>query len=315
MEGLLRRGATAANVGFVQWRDEEFDPDTVFAALLQPEGIFSRDVAFLADVEAPADFPTYLSGYPFLDPCLKWRLPELVVLAGPYGSGKSLFAQLLGMGFIAEHGRALDCTALFCSFEDMIGQIKHDARRHADGRGFDVDAIEKRVIGVVRPASQDRLLTWFIGLVRHCAKTHNTKFVILDPWNEIDHVRDVREPETEYVRTVMREFRKLVDELQIVLIISTHVPAKNINPDGTFQQFRIAHAFGSVQFANKADRGICLVRSKSLGGDHTCIAMDKVKIERLMGRRDVSAMTYDWQRHTLRYDVDASSKLREAWRL
>lgn len=314
---LVERGAPMERLGFVRWDDENFDPERTFEALLRPEGIFSRDVSDFAGLRQEIDFETYLSGFPALDPCLKWRLPELVAVAGPYGSGKSLLAQLLGAGFVATHGEKLDCKALFCSFEDMPGQIKGDLGRFANTRGIDLYSLWKRVMICVRPAAEERPLSWFLGFVRHCVKEHNVKFVILDPWNELDHSRDMRETETEYVRVVMREFRRLVDELQIILVVVTHVPAKNINPDGTFQQFRIAHAHGSIQFANKADRGICVVRSKALvpGEDRMVIAMDKIKIERLMGRRDVCAMRYDWDAHDLFYDRSASEDVRKAWRM
>ncbi|MFZ1075411.1 MAG: hypothetical protein WAN50_03500 [Minisyncoccia bacterium] len=315
MAGLMQRGATAENVGFVQWRDEEFDPDTVFAALLQPENLFSRDTASLDAVLDEPDFPTYLSGFPALDVNLKWRLPELVVMAGPYSSGKSLLGQLLGIRFIAEHGERLDCQALFCCFEDMAGQIRYDVKRHAEAHGIDPAKLLRRIRVVVRPPSQDRFIGWFKELVYDHAKTYNTKFVLADPWNEFDHERDLRQQETEYVRETMRDFRRLVDDLQIIQLFTTHVPKENVNADGSIGRFRIAQAMGSIHFANKADRGICVVRSSKYGGDHMCFVMDKVKVERLMGKKGVAALRYDWQRHTLVYDVDASAGLREDWRL
>src|SRR5688572_22387020 len=41
---------------------------------------------------------------------IRWRYPEVVVTAGPFGAGKSLFAQILAMNFV----KANDEPVLFC---------------------------------------------------------------------------------------------------------------------------------------------------------------------------------------------------------
>lgn len=310
MQKLLEFGATAQTIGFVELSDG-ISPEQ----LASPERFFSRDVKFLADIPAAEPFPVYESGLYFLDPCLKWRLPELVVMAGPYSQGKSLLAQVLALRFISRHGEALDCGALLCSFEDLTDEIRAGAERHAEAHNLDPAKLLRRVSAVVRPADQERLLGWFIELVTFHNRTYGTRLFVLDPWNELDHERDARQLETEYVRTAMREFRKLTDTLKIIVIVVTHVPAKMINADNTIQQFRIANSFGSVQFGNKADRGICVARTRKYGGDHMIFYMDKVKIEPRMGRRDVCALKYDRDRHTLTYDVQATAGLREDWRL
>ena len=307
---LVAAGIPAADVLFVQDH-----PGLSAEDLTIPADGFSFDTALAQTISDGPDFPTYNCGIPYLDPCLKWRLPELVVMAGPYGQGKSLLAQFLGTRFIATNGKNLDCEALFCSFEDMNSQIRRDVTIHAASHGLDPDLLLKRIRVLTRPAKLPRTLEWFSGLVYNHVEKHNTRFVILDPWNEVDHERDMRQSETDYVREAMRHFRAVVDDLKIILVIVTHVGSAMIDPEGKIRPFKIAQSFGSSMFGAKADRGMCVARTRTLGGDHMILAMDKVKIERLMGRRDVCALSYDWQAHTMRYDVQASSKLREDWKL
>jgi archaellum biogenesis ATPase FlaH len=219
-------------------------PDLTFVSLLVPVDAFHRDTSSLENLPDEPDFPTFSSGVPALDPCLKWRLPELVIMAGPYGQGKSLLGQFLGTRFIAEHGAALGCQALFCSFEDMTSQIRHDVTRHAAACNVDPAWLRSRIRAVVRPSKMARSLEWFSDLVYNHVEKHGVKYVLLDPWNEVDHERDMRQSETDYVREAMRHFRGVVDELKIIMVITTHVSAAMINSDGTVKQFRIAQSFG-----------------------------------------------------------------------
>jgi hypothetical protein len=113
---------------------------------------------------------------------------------------------------------------------------------------------------------------------------------------------------------MMKAFRRLVNKLGIILVVVTHVAAKNVKQDGSIEPFRIAQAFGSVNFANKADRGICVVRTKSLGGDHTVIRFDKSKIERRMGKKGTVGMRYDDTKFAFEYDSHATSEVRDLWK-
>jgi AAA domain len=250
----------------------------------------------LAEAPEEKDFATHLSGYPFLDPNLKWRIPELDVFAGPYGSGKSLLAQLLAFRFTATIGSA----SLLCSWEDEPAELRRNLALHALAHGDDPADLLSRVHYVRRNPDDDRLIAWYADLVRYHNARYGTRFFVLDPWNEIDHVKDSRQSETDYVRDMMKEFRRLVNKLGIILIVVTHVPAKMIRGNGEIEPFRLAQAFGSVNFANKVDRGICVLRTKSLGGEHMILRFDKSKIERKMGRKGTTALVFDDEAHTLR---------------
>jgi hypothetical protein len=153
-----------------------------------------------------------------------------------------------------------------------------------------------------------------MDLVRYHRERYGTRFFVLDPWNEVDHVKDARQTETDYVRDMMKAFRRLVDKLQIVLLIVTHVPAKNIRGNGEIEPFKLAHCFGSVQFANKADRGLCVVRTQGLGGDHMVIRQDKAKDEEFMGGKGTVAVRYRSETHSLEYDGEATAQVQDVWK-
>jgi hypothetical protein len=323
---LGERGLPAWQLSYVDWEPRSSLSD----AIKHPKHLFWDDARSLNEAPDDPDFATYSSGFTALDPHLRWRLPELCIMAGPYGSGKSLLAQILAARFAAMYGDGMDCRALLCSWEDMASEMRWNVTRHAQALGYaDPSELRDRVHYVCRPPSEDRLITWYMDLARYYHKRFNTKFFVLDPWNEIDHQKDVRQSETDYVRDMMKEFRRLVDELKIVLIIVTHVPAKTIRQDGSLEPFRLAQAFGSVQFANKADRGICVLRSKSLACsdhfihngdgtikrlDHMVIRFDKSKIERKMGDRGTVAMCYNHDGFSLDPCEQTTLQVKDLWK-
>jgi hypothetical protein len=307
---LASRGVSKIRLKYV-----EIDAiSSLSEAIKRPKHLYWDDAGPLSEVQEEEDFPVYESGFPFLDPNLKWRFPELGIVAGPYGSGKSILAQMLATRFIGVHGEAMGCRALLCSWEDLATEIRRNVCAHAKHFGNGVADMLDRMHYVRRAVTEDRLISWYMDLVRFYVETFNARFFVLDPWNELDHQKGVRQNETEYVLDMMKEFRRLVDELKIILIIVTHVPSKFIRGDGAIEPFRIGHAFGSTQFAAKADRGFCVVRSRSLGADHMVVRFDKVKVERLMGRKGTVALKYDEDRHAVSYDKSATEQVRDIWK-
>ena len=316
--GEAKAGAlTLASRGVSEFRLSYAEAEagkSVLDLVKAPKHLFWDDARSLLDVKDEADFPVYESGYPFLDPNLKWRIPELCVAGGPYGSGKSIFIQALAARFIAMYGDLMNTSALLCSWEDMPSELKRAQKNHADGLGLVPEDFLRRMHYVARDPDDSRLIAWYDNLVRYYHARFNTKFFVLDPWNEFDHVKQFHQSETEYVGEMMKAFRRLVNKLQIILIIVTHVSAKYIKQDGSIEPFRIAHAFGSGNFANKMDRGICIARTKSFGGDHTVVRFDKCKVERLMGRKGTVGMTYDDASFSFRFDAHATECVRDLWK-
>lgn len=312
---LVGRGLKPSQVAFVILNGE--------APLGKPRHLFWRDAQPLRLAPDSESFPVYPSGIGFLDKnlCWGWRLRELGVVAGPYSSGKSTVLQQLAFNFVRVNGRALgDSGALICAWEDEASQMRHNLarfirRQDADG---DVkhDHLMDKIHYVCRDPNEKRLVPWYMDLVRFYFEEYGTRFFTLDPWNELDHVKDVRQIETDYVRDAMISFRRLVDSLGVILLIATHVPARMISGDGTIEPFKIAHSFGSGNFGNKADRGLCVVRTKKFESvrGHTVIRLDKAKVEERMGQRGTVAARLDISGFSLDYDANATAGVQDVWK-
>jgi hypothetical protein len=309
---LASRGIDAAKLSYVDLHKG----DDFYKRIGKPKHLFWDDVVSIRDLEVEEDFPVWPSGIGFLDKNLGWgwRLPELGILCGPYGCGKSTLGQILALNFAHGAAREVGGGAMLCSWEDLSEEVKRNVGNFARARG--ADDLNDSVHFVRRRASEERLMSWYIGLVRYHKRRFGTRFFFLDPWNEMDHKRDPKQLETDYVKDIMRVMRDVVDQEQIIQLIATHIPGKFMKGDGGIEPFKIGHAFGSSNFGNKADRGICLVRTKTMEPrrGHSVIRLDKAKVERKMGHRGTVAAWLDDQRFSLEYDGTATISVQDIWK-
>lgn len=337
-QSLLARGVSADRVSYV--------PDFAFG-MEDHDSLPIRDLYWDVvrplsqfDVEVEANAKTFPSGFNFLDERrlneeglpmglgMRWRIPELCITAGPYGSGKSLFSQILAMEWANSIGPQLgNSGCLIVAWEDLVSEVARNAGLY-DNRSYGSawrrrpDLLDHIHFVKLEPDA-DRLVPWFMELCEYHRRRFGTRHVVLDPWNEMDHAKDARMMETDYIRDMMKAFRRVVSKLGIVMNVVTHVPAKIVRADGSVEPFRLAQAFGSVQFANKCDRGFCIIRTKrgsdgkvgvAGGEDRMIIRMDKAKVERIMGKKGQVVAAYDPQRHTLTWDEIATGDVQDLWR-
>lgn len=271
------------------------------------------------------------SGIHFLDDHLRWTdQGELVIVAGPYGSGKSSVTRLLAMSWADHVGRKTGKSVSICGWEDRGEIVAREVARYALGGDVGrltsdqwkrLEDMRQRVRWTQRLEGEERLLAWYAAMVEHRATRHNVGFFVFDPWNEHDAQKDIRQTETDYVRDMMKEFQAMARRLKIIIVIVTHVSAKLYDEKGGIRPFRIAHAAGSSAFGAKATRGICVLRTTDLrdvsdtgAGDHTILYFDKNKVEEQMGARGPVACLFDPTRMHLHYDVGATMQVKTIWR-
>ena len=313
---------------------EQGGAELVRQIVRKSKSLFEDEAHPFADVQKPDKVPTYPTGWDFLQPYIRWSDSELGVFAGPYAGGKSALAQMLACDWADVAGRLNGSTASICAWEDVGWRVRRNIERFAisredmgpmKGPSARINDLLNRVFRITCRPGGERSIKWYLERCEHLIKRENCRFFVFDPWNEHDEVRikGVDDNETQYVNRMLRDMKEFVMAHNVIMIIVTHVAAKSYDEEGGICPFRIAQAHGSSHFGKKADRGICIARTRMLGAtsrlpeserDRMIIRFDKAKDEESMGKIDTIAVRYDRDAMNIMPDDAATEEIREAWR-
>jgi hypothetical protein len=285
--------------------------------------LYADEERAFIDVQQPEAVPAYSTGWDFLQPYLRWTLPEFVVLVGPYAGGKSALAQMLAADFADVAGRDLGATASICAWEDADWRVRRNLERFAvtreerapaKGPEHRIADLLRRVRHITRRPGELRSIEWYLERAELQVKRYNTRFFVFDPWNEADHIKERNDTETEYVNKMLRDLREFTAVHKVVMAVVTHVSGKSFTDEGKLKPFRVANAHGSSHFGKKCDRGICVARTRALaaGQDRMIIRFDKAKDEESMGEIGDIVVAFDRERMDLTYDGGATIELRRS---
>lgn len=250
----------------------------------------------IVDLGSGEIFP---SGFQLLDDRLHFAFypPELVVITGAPGSGKSEFATIMGAN-LAHHSRL---PGAILQFEDRTTRVRETlvryALQHVQGCTLRSDALgwAGRWFRTIEPqASLDNLedynLAWLTETLREARTRHGCRWVILDPWNELDHMWDRSQNEAQYINDALRKIKRIGRALNMIIMIVVH-PSKEGGRQKEITEMDLYGIAGAAAWANKADHGFIIHRpdhSKST----TFVKLAKSKDHATMGTPGIITMEY-----------------------
>ncbi|MFA5206645.1 MAG: DnaB-like helicase C-terminal domain-containing protein [Lentisphaeria bacterium] len=147
-----------------------------------------------------------------------------------------------------------------------------------------------------QPATVDSILS----RLAVCAKLHHINAAIIDPWNELEHVRPPGVNETEHIGQSLTKFRNFARLHNVAVWIVAH-PAKMLkDKDGKYPVPTPYDISGSANWRNKADA--CVSVWRDLGSPDKAhrvqIHVQKVRDKNL---GNPGTVELDWQRATGRF--------------
>lgn len=234
--------------------------------------LVSDEIYGLFELPDEPELPAIHTGWHEMDKHCVFRRPEFVVITGQPGTGKTQFARSLAFHMALGTSRENFKTGseavkgLIFTLEDKAKYLKRDAHDYMSGIGFEtndpakLDRIEKIVsqrLKIIKTGDDVLSLDWAIKKLEMAVMRRDCKFVILDPWNEIEHEFG-RVPETVYIGNAIRKLKRICNRLGVLLIVVAH-PVKL--DDGKIDLYSIA---GSANWYNKCDHGIVLSKHSSL---------------------------------------------------
>jgi len=253
----------------------------------------------LLDIPERGVVNTYSTGWAGMDEHMRIVPPELIVVTGTPGSGKSQWSLALCMQLARIHG----LRGAILQFEDNPDRNRGDVMRYARawsndpraGVGDNPEAWARRMFFAISPKEDadgdvNFDLSWIRRAIEEAATRHACKWVLIDPWNEIEHVWNVRENETNYTNQALRELKRLARRYQIALIVVTH-PSKGADQKG-IDEMSLYDVSGSAAWKNKADHGVVIARDKE-DSSITFVKIDKSKDWNRMGQPGTVRMQFD----------------------
>lgn len=266
----------------------------------------------LSEIPAEADLFPVSTGWSALDHLVKVFTPCLMVVTGFAGQGKSTWATQMVAYLAKYHGWS---TAI-ASFEmrinpyitDTLGTTYLDRARWAlSPMGHRVmlwnemdqaaaDAWMEKHFVFIGPDpqndDQDHDIQWLIDTAEAAVIRHGVRVLLVDPWNEIDHMRKRDELQTEYVGRAIRMLKQFAKRFGVLVIIVAH-PTKSAlqkTPDSV----SLYDISDSAHFANKADIGIVVARQGNMEVDTlTAIFVKKVRYQPDTGKPGRYDLNFD----------------------
>ena len=253
------------------------------------------------------------TGFRNLDPLLTIRPGELSVVTGIPSAGKSEFIDAVCMNMARMHG----WRVALCSFENPPDEHLAKLVEKQAGQPFwpgptprmDRDRLNDAVQWVndhflfIRSYDESPTFDWIISRASAAVFRFGINALVIDPYNEIEHVRPNGQSETEYISQILSKAKRFAQTHGVHVFFIAH-PAKLYRIDGEIPIPSLYDISGSANWVNKADIGLVVHRDSA---DRTTVYVRKVRFKEI-GQPGEVHFTYN--RATGRYSEYDDS----AWR-
>ncbi|MGQ7939150.1 DnaB-like helicase C-terminal domain-containing protein [Paraburkholderia sp. D1E] len=211
------------------------------------------------------------TGWPSVDPHYRVMTGEWTLVTGIPGAGKSEWLDALSINLAREHGWT------FGVFSPENQPLEYHADKLAEkyiGKPAERGPTD-RMTAAEHEAAMDWLDAHFtfvqpesptvdslLEIARSLVKSKGIRGLVLDPWNEVDHMRPPALTETEYISQSLSKVRKFARENGVHVWIVAH-PRILRKEDGVYPVPTPYDVAGSAHWRNKADNCIAVHRDNS----------------------------------------------------
>lgn len=225
------------------------------------------------------------TGMPGLDALYKIRVGELTVVSGTPNSGKTEWVQALACSMADKH----NLRVVLASFEDLprTTMLPRLSKWKSGNRNLSADSedwLREHFQFVVPDHDGEEApdLIWLIQRIKAAVIRHEARLVVIDPWNEIEHIRPPEMTVTEYIGEAIRRLKAFARNYDVHIIVVAH-PAKGIT-----QKIREGHGLSlydisdSAHWANKPDCGVIIERD--FDTDIATVHVKKIRHQPIIGK-------------------------------
>jgi twinkle protein len=169
---------------------------------------------------------------------------------------------------VANFARLHGLKIAILQFEDNPERNRRDLIRYAKAwsgqeRGGTVgDPVSwvNRMFWTISPSEdlnedQDFDLNWLKATIEEAATRHGCRCILIDPWNEVEHLWGRQDTEATYLNRALRELKRLARRFQITIIIVAH-PTSAGGKAASIDEANLYDINGGAAWNNKADLGV-----------------------------------------------------------
>lgn len=219
-------------------------------------------------------------------PHYKIRLGDFCVVTGVPSHGKSSFIGEVCGRMVENYG----WNIAFASFEQKP-QIDHRrnlrtffnrkrvVHQYPEELSVADGWIDDHFAFVVPGEDDDVTLDWVLDRLAQAVVRYDCKIVVVDPWNEMDHIRPAGTSLTEYTAYALKQFRKFAAKYRVHFIVAAHPAKMYRGSDGKLPVPGLYDISDSAHWANKCDVGIVIYREP----DRTLIRIAKSRYHDQIG--------------------------------
>ena len=154
---------------------------------------------------------------------------------------------------------------------------------------------------------------WSIDVILNAAKrlvlTKGIRGLVIDPWNELEHLRRDGQSETEYISVALKRVRQFARKYGIHLWIVAHPAKLYRDKNGKIPIPTPYDISGSARWRDKSDNCITVWRDLSAeGGSIIEIHVQKVRFKQ-DGKIGVGELTYNWRTGTYHLPYNAAREV------
>jgi twinkle protein len=195
--------------------------------------------------------------------------PQLIIVTGPPQHGKTEWT----LGLCANLARLHGLKGAILQFEDNPDRNRRVLLRYAcawagqerGGIVGDPVAWVDAMFKTISPneelnEEQDFDLKWLTAMIEEAAARHGCRWILIDPWNEIEHLWGRQDTEATYLNRALKHLKRLARRFQIALIIVAH-PTKE-GGKASIKEASLYDINGGAVWNNKADLGV-IVRAEA----------------------------------------------------
>lgn len=275
------------------------------ARRIDPPGGF---ITAFSDLPPLSDRRVLRGGHELIDQRVAFELGAMSVATGTPGAGKSTFTT-----WVAHHvSKHEQIRVGLMSFETHPHRTRDHLARLSMHMPFDqltghhrkalLDDIDNRFRIVHRTYDQDtgHNLGWLESMVYTLAVRDNCKLIIVDPWNELEHLPEPGESLTNYIGFALQRIRQLAEKLEVHICVVAH--PKKMDMNGGKPRAPLGYDIAdSAAFSNKPSLGFSVHQDKTENGaKYIKIITWKVRDTQLYGIEkghsnaafDINAMDY-----------------------